>query len=115
MMELMKEPLYERSIEYADNRISLFSAQKGKCYVTKREFKTAKEIHCHHKVPKKQGGSDEYKNLVLIHEDIHRLVHATNSKTINLYMEKMDLDEDSLMRINKLRKIANYREIEDDF
>lgn len=52
MLKLMVQPLHNRSAEYADNRISLFSAQWGKCAVTGREFATTKDIHCHHKTPK---------------------------------------------------------------
>ena len=37
MIELMQQPLYGRSCEYADNRIALFSAQVGKCAVTGQE------------------------------------------------------------------------------
>jgi hypothetical protein len=40
MHKLMRQPLYGRSMEYADNRISLFTAQWGKCAVTGREFET---------------------------------------------------------------------------
>ena len=34
------------------------------------------------KAPCFLGGTDEYKNLVLIEEDIHRLVHLTKDETI---------------------------------
>ena len=40
---------HSRSIEYADNRISLYAAQYGKCAVTGRELEFD-EIHCHHKL-----------------------------------------------------------------
>jgi group II intron reverse transcriptase/maturase len=40
-----------RSIEYNDNRISLYVAQKGKCNVTGKLL-GIDEIHCHHKKPK---------------------------------------------------------------
>lgn len=33
MWQMMQQPLYNRSSEYADNRISLFSAQQGKCAI----------------------------------------------------------------------------------
>jgi RNA-directed DNA polymerase len=52
MLVLMRQPLYHRSIEYADSRISLFSAQWGKCAVTGKDFMCVGEIHCHHKIPK---------------------------------------------------------------
>jgi hypothetical protein len=38
MLALMRMPLYDRSMEYADNRISLYCAQHGKCAVTGQIF-----------------------------------------------------------------------------
>ena len=64
MYQLMKLSLENRTIEYADNRISLFSAQHGKCAITLEEFQQANEIHCHHIVPTGAGGNDDYKNLI---------------------------------------------------
>lgn len=111
MIQLMEQPLYGRSIEYADNRISLFSAQKGKCAITGKEFKCTEEIHCHHKKPKAEGGTDKYANLVLIHEDIHRLVHATAEETIHRYLEAMCLNSVQLEKLNKLREKAGLAKI----
>ena len=37
------------SIEYADNRISLYAAQHGKCAVT-GSIMEAHDIHCHHSI-----------------------------------------------------------------
>lgn len=50
MIALMKEPLFGRSTELADNRISMFSAQWGKCAVTGKDFLNLRDIHCHHKI-----------------------------------------------------------------
>ena len=62
---LLKQPLYNKSIEYVNNRISLYSAQKGKCAVTEESFTSTEEIHCHHKIPKSQGGTDEYQKMTI--------------------------------------------------
>ena len=48
-----------------DNRVSLYAAQYGKCAVTGKVL-WIDEIHCHHKKPISQGGTDEYKNLILL-------------------------------------------------
>ena len=58
-LKLLRQQLYARSMEYADNRISLYFAQKGQCAVTGKKFVSTKEIHCHHKIPKSQGGTDD--------------------------------------------------------
>ena len=78
MLRMMKQPSEEQSAEYMDNRISLFSAQWGKCAVTGIEFKTTGEIHCHHKQPRGAGGGDEYTNLTLVLEPVHVLILITN-------------------------------------
>ncbi len=94
MIELMKQPLYGRSCEYADNRIALFSAQD-----------------CHHKIPKHKGGTDDYGNLVLISQDIHRLIHANTKETVKKYKTICNLNKEQMKKINNLRKLAGYAEI----
>lgn len=68
-----------------DNRISLYAAQYGKCAVTGTEL-SIDEIHYHHKIPIKMGGSDEYSNLIIVHRNVHILIHATNIETIQAYL-----------------------------
>ena len=65
------------------------------------------DIHCHHKRPRHLGGTDEYKNLVIVGEDVHRLIHATTPETIRKYMDKLNLDSKQLKKLNKLRSLAN--------
>ncbi|MDL2236053.1 HNH endonuclease, partial [Christensenellaceae bacterium OttesenSCG-928-L17] len=106
MLEIMRQPLYGRSVEYADNRISLFSAQWGKCSVTGEKFECVDDIHCHHKIPKSAGGTDKYNNLVLVLAPIHRLIHATDSETILKYLKILNLSKNQLDKLNKLREVA---------
>lgn len=105
MHYLMRNPIPFRTVAYNDNRISLYCAQYGKCAVTGRKLEI-KEIHCHHKLPKYFGGTDEYKNLVIISEDVHRLIHATSPETIRKYLEKLKLDPKQLKKLEKLRSLA---------
>lgn len=105
MHYLMRNPIPFRTAAYNDNRISLYCAQYGKCAVTGRKLEI-KEIHCHHKLPKYFGGTDEYKNLVIISEDVHRLIHATSPETIRKYLEKLKLDPKQLKKLEKLRSLA---------
>ena len=111
MLKLMAQALNNRSIEYTDNRISLFSAQFGKCAVTGRDFVTTQEIHCHHKTPKSKGGSDKYDNLVLILESVHILIHAKDEETIEKCKKICNLDADQMAKLNKLRLMAGNAEI----
>lgn len=102
---LMRNPVLGRSVEYADNRISLYAAQYGKCAVTGRmlEFE---EIHCHHRIPVKLGGTDIYANLVIVHVAVHKLIHAKSQETIDRYKGQLNLDGAMLKKLNRLRQMA---------
>ena len=104
----IKEP--RRSIEYMDNRISLYAAQYGRCAVTGKEL-CIDEIHCHHKLPLKSGGDDSYSNLVIVHKDVHLLIHATSKETILTYLNRTELDRKALAKLNALRVMAGNSEI----
>ena len=105
MLWLMRNPVRGRSIEYADNRISLYAAQYGKCAVT-GQVMNAHDIHCHHKVPVSMGGTDEYSNLVLVLKDVHVLIHATSETTMKRYLDELKLEKSQLEKLNKLRTKA---------
>ena len=87
---LMRNPIHSRSIEYNDNRLSLYSAQKGKCALTGRKMEIG-DVYCHHRKPRHLGGNDKYQNLVLVCIEAHRLIHATNPDTIKKYMDLLEL------------------------
>ena len=106
MHYLMQNPIPYKSISYNDNRISLYCAQYGRCAVSGKKLEIG-EIHCHHKVPKHLGGTDEYKNLIIVSSDIHRLIHATKPETIQKYLEQLKLDAKQLRKLKNLRKLAN--------
>lgn len=110
LWQLMRSTETTYNIEYADNRISLYAAQYGKCAVTGERLEYD-EIHCHHIIPKSLGGTDRYSNLIIVHKDIHKLIHATRQETIETYLNKFVLDGKMLNKINKLRKNAKLPEI----
>lgn len=107
---LMRNPIPSRSIEYNDNRLSLYCAMQGKCAITGKILEIG-EIHCHHKTPIKSGGTDKYENLLLISEDVHILLHATNSETIEKYFKKLRLDSKQRNKLNKYRQILGLAKI----
>ena len=108
---LMRNPLPSYSVELADNRISLYSAQWGKCFVTGEQLNIG-EMEIHHKLPKELGGTDEYKNLLWITESVHKLIHAVNEYTVNKYLSTVNPDKEQLDIINELRKQAGNCVIE---
>ena len=101
----MRERHANRSIEFMDNRLSLWAAQYGKCAVTGKEL-WIDEIHCHHKIPTENGGTDRYSNLIILHRDVHALIHAVQPETIKAYLSRINPTQTMLKKINKLRQMA---------
>lgn len=98
------------SVEFNDNRISLFIAQHGKCAITKEEL-ILNQMHCHHKVPWSITKDDSYKNLMIVTNEVHKLIHATKTETINKYLEILGLNNEQVKKVNELRKKANLETI----
>lgn len=107
---MMRETIPGRTVEYMDNRISLYAAQYGKCAITEKEL-TIDEIHCHHIIPVHCGGNDLYNNLVIIHKELHRLIHAKTPDTISEYLTVLKPSSKELHKVNKYRLAAGLNEI----
>lgn len=106
---IMKNPVQSKSIEFNDNRISLYVGQLGMCAITKLPLEVG-EMEVHHKLPTSLGGNDEYKNLVYLNKDIHVLIHARDEYLISNILSKYKLNKESLNKVNELREIAgNYK------
>lgn len=102
---LMNNPCGKQSVEYNDNRISLYVAQKGKCAVSGAELE-ANQVDCHHKKPLSLGGDDSYKNLIIVSDVVHILIHSSNERTIRKYLNVLNPNKKQLEKLNKLRVMA---------
>ena len=102
---LMRNPIDGESIEFNDNRLSLYSAQKGKCAVTGKQME-ADEVICIKKIPKEQGGTDKYSNLLLVCRKIQELLNVKDIKTFSEEMDKLNLDKKQSDKLLKLRSLA---------
>ena len=107
---LMENPKVNESIEYNDNRISLYVGQNGLCAITKEPL-DIENMDCHHKIPKYLGGTDEYQNLILVTREVHILIHATREETINKILQNLKIGQTGIKKINKLRKLVGNNEI----
>ena len=103
---LMRNPIWNASIEYNDNRLSLYSAQMGKCAITGAKLMIG-DIFCHHKVPRCNGGTDAYQNLILLCGNAHRLIHATDSDTITRLTDSLNLTPKQKTKVDKLRSLVH--------
>ena len=54
---------------------------------------------------------DEYKNLIIVSDKVHILIHSVNSRTLKKYLALVNPDEKQLAKINKLRIMAHMPEI----
>jgi len=111
LQALMRQQIYGESTEYADNRLSLYCAQYGKCAITRQMIESLEDIHCHHKLPKNMGGKDNYHNLIIVREAVHILIHATTGTTIERYLALLNLNKTQLAQLNKLRVEAGKQPI----
>ena len=105
MLWLMQNPVLDKTIEFADNRISLFAAQYGRCAITGVDLMPY-DIRCHHKIPLENSGTDEYDNLVLVTEAVHIIIHATLNDTIQKHLKPLQLNKKNLAKLDKLRELA---------
>lgn len=104
--KIMKNIYKYNTVELADNKLSKYSAQRGKCIIT-GNFLYGDEMEFHHIKPKNLGGTDKYDNLIGIHKDIHKLIHAKTKETVDRYMNKLQLNVRQLERVNKYRRECN--------
>lgn len=102
---LLQNPVRGQSIEYNDNRISLYVGQNGLCAITKQPLLIG-DMECHHKIPKYRNGTDEYKNLIFVTSKVHALIHIRAEETIKKYMGELKLTTEMMKKINKLRSLV---------
>jgi RNA-directed DNA polymerase len=99
---IASHPIENESMEYNDNRLSKWTAQKGKCAVLGEYVGT--DFDCHHKQPRSQAGTDQSTNLVILSPEIHKLIHATTPETITKYLPSFHLTASQYKRLNQLRE-----------
>ena len=109
--ELMEEEISGESIEYMDNRISLYAAQHGKCAVLGIPLEK-EEIYCHRKIPKRIGGDDRYANLIIVHKDLKLALTEKDTEKAKRTLSQITMDKQKMKKLNKIRKSANLNPIE---
>lgn len=110
MNHLMNTPAGQQSVEYNDNRIALYVAQKGKCAVSGIAL-DANQVDCHHKKPLSLGGDDSYQNLIIVSDAVHILIHSSSERTIKKYLNDLQLNSKQLAKLNNLRKLAEMPQV----
>jgi group II intron reverse transcriptase/maturase len=103
---LMRSSIPLRSVEYSDNRLSLFAGQLGKCAITGVMLEVG-ECEVHHITPVFMGGNDAYNNLIFVTTSIHKLLHATKAETISRYLDSINLNKEQTKRLDRYRGLIN--------
>ena len=101
----------EHSMEYANARLSLLSAQRCKCAICGDEFISSDSISCHLKVPSSNGGREQYNNMVLLHKKYLPLLTEQNIETLRMLCDLLHVTKKQLTKINNLRAAANLAAI----
>lgn len=107
---LLKNPNPHRSVEYNDNRISLFVSQNGKCHITGTEL-TIENMKVHYIKPPSLSGNDRYTNLIYVTKNVDILIHSTENEKIQKYIKQINLNPEMLVRLNTLRTLSGNNEI----
>lgn len=103
---LVKNPVPNETVEFNDNRLSLYSAQRGKCKITKEQL-TVDAITMR-LIPKEFGGTDKFNNLILVSPIAFDLLW--NNDILNCLMKVglLGISNKILKKINFYRrKIGN--------
>jgi RNA-directed DNA polymerase len=105
---LTDNSVINETLEYNDNRISLYIGQNGKCGVSGAPLNKSGMV-AHRRIPKNKGGKDNYNNLTYVNGYVHELIHEEKEETIERLKNKIKLDSIGLVKINILRKlVGNY-------
>jgi len=102
MKYIMEHAASYPTLEMADNTLSRYIAQKGRCAVT-HELLAVHDMVCLYIKPVRGRRNDTYQNLILVSGDISNLILAENDKTISRCVKTLSLTDEMRDKINKLR------------
>lgn len=109
---LRNQPSFGRSTKLTDSRISLFSAQRGKCALCGELFENAAEIVCWLKTPAEMGGRERYQNMVLFHKRFLPLLQERPRNELKAIADTFKATKELMLKVNSLRKQAGLSAIE---
>lgn len=110
MLWLMRHPVTGETVQFNDNRISLYAGQEGKCAITGEHLEV---IHCicYRKSNECKNGRDSYRNLLLLSPTGYELISTTDSIKFATLTKKYDLNKAQITKVNKLRVAAGLAEM----
>ena len=109
---LRNQPSMGRSTELTDSRISLFSAQRGKCALSGELFENAADIVCWLKTPAEFGGRERYQNMILFHRRFFPLLQRRPMNELKAIANALKTTKELMLKVNSLRERAGLSAIE---
>ena len=110
---MLANPIRGQTIEFNDNAISKMAGQQGRCAITKDDLKIG-QLKCLHQIPKNVGGTDNYKNIIIVSADVYKLIHEENERNQLVYMKRIGRsirNKTAIKRLNNLRKTIGSSKI----
>ena len=93
-----------KSVEFNDNRISVFIAQQGNCYITNRRHSPTDMVCIYKNIT--ETDRDEYQNLVFVEIPISKAILTESVQQAKMWLMNYGLSSQQKKKLNKIR--ANY-------
>lgn len=93
-----------KSVEFNDNRISVFIAQQGNCYITNRRHSPTDMVCIYKNIT--ETDRDKYQNLVFVEMPISKAILTESVQQAKMWLMNYGLNSQQKKKLNKIR--ANY-------
>lgn len=93
-----------KSVEFNDNRISVFIAQQGNCYITNRRHSPTDMVCIYKNIT--ETDRDKYQNLVFVEIPISKAILTESVEQAKMWLMNYGLNSQQKKKLNKIR--ANY-------
>ena len=101
---LLKHKDTTKSVEFNDNRISVFIAQQGNCYITNRRHSPTDMVCIYKNIT--ETDRDKYQNLVFVEIPISKAILTESVQQAKMWLMNYGLSSQQKKKLNKIR--ANY-------
>lgn len=93
-----------KSVEFNDNRISVFIAQQGNCYIANRRHSPTDMVCIYKNIT--ETDRDKYQNLVFVEIPISKAILTESVEQAKMWLMNYGLSSQQKKKLNKIR--ANY-------
>lgn len=93
-----------KSVEFNDNRIAVFIAQQGNCYITNRRHSPTDMVCIYKNIT--ETDRDKYQNLVFVEIPISKAILTESVQQAKMWLMNYGLNSQQKKKLNKIR--ANY-------